>query len=78
MLAAAAVGIRLGQAELPLAARTLGGFPLAVEGESGPAPDGGLAVRAWSLAGDARIVAAGRLLPDSLQVPPPTVWRGPP
>jgi diaminopimelate epimerase len=75
VLAAAAVGIGLGQAELPLAVRTLGGFPLAVEGESGPASDGGRAVRAWSLAGDARIVATGELFPEASELPEPPAWR---
>jgi diaminopimelate epimerase len=75
VLAAAAVGLALGRADLPLAARTRGGFPMGVEGETVPAPGGaGAAVRRWSLGGDARIVAAGRLLPAAGEEPAAPVW----
>lgn len=76
VLAAAAVGLRLGRAALPLEARTLGGFPLAVEGETAPdATTGAAAVRRWSLAGDARLVAAGELLPEASALPEPPAWH---
>jgi diaminopimelate epimerase len=76
VLAAAAVGLLLGCAELPLEAHTLGGFPLGVEGETAPDPvTGGAAVRRWSLTGDARIIATGRLLGDSTEISASTEWR---
>lgn len=76
VLAAAAVGLLLGRAELPLTAHTLGGFPLGVEGEAGPASaTEGAAVRRWALAGDARIVAGGQLSAEALETPPPPRWR---
>jgi diaminopimelate epimerase len=65
VLAGAAVGVHLGQAALPLAVLTQGGFELAVSGGSG---------RPWSLAGDARVVAAGELLAAAEVEPPSPVW----
>jgi diaminopimelate epimerase len=57
VLAAAAVGLASGRSTLPLAATTRGGFELVVEGDR--------ASGRWSLAGDARLVARGRLLPGA-------------
>ena len=62
---AAAAALPAGAASLPLTALTRGGFPLAVHG-SDPAR--------WELAGDARVLAHGRLLPDALQSPKPPPW----
>ena len=75
VLAAAAVGLLLGRVELPLAAHTLGGFPLGVEGEADPRPGGGWTVRRWSLTGDARIIASGQLVDASRAVPASPGWR---
>jgi diaminopimelate epimerase len=61
VLAGAAVGLATGQARLPLRALTQGGFELEVEGD--------LAAGRWSLAGDARLVAEGDLLPGALAGP---------
>lgn len=55
VLAAAAVGRATGALDFPAAARTAGGFEMTV-GE-----DGGR----WTLAGDARILAAGEILPGA-------------
>ena len=65
VLAAAAVGLALGRLELPARALTAGGFELTV-GQAGPAR--------FQLAGDARLVAAGRLLPAAAELPPPPAW----
>jgi diaminopimelate epimerase len=70
VLAGAAVGLAIGRAELPLQVLTRGGFELAVSA----APPGGNASR-WQLAGDARIVAAGDLLPAAAVAPEPPAWR---
>jgi diaminopimelate epimerase len=76
VLAAAAVGVHLGQARLPLAVLTQGGFELAVSAASGDALGEALgeASGGWSLAGDARIVAAGDLLAAAEIAPPPPAW----
>jgi diaminopimelate epimerase len=68
VLAGAAVGLALGSARLPLRVETQGGFELVVE-ESGPG--------SWSLAGDARVVAEGEVLPGALATPSAPSW-GPP
>jgi diaminopimelate epimerase len=65
VLAAAAVGLALGRLALPATARTAGGFPMTVAVAGG----GG-----WTLAGDARILARGELLPEAASVPEPTAW----
>jgi diaminopimelate epimerase len=66
VLASAAVGLALGQVQLPLHVATQGGFELEVRGE----PSKG----SWSLAGDARVVAEGELLPAALASPAPPPW----
>jgi diaminopimelate epimerase len=69
VLAGAAVGLVTGRARLPLRVATRGGFELQVAGD--------LAAGRWSLAGDARIVAAGELLPGAAVNPaPPAVPAG--
>jgi len=70
VLAAVAAGLAAGTAELPVRAATLGGFVLTVQGsvEDGRPID-------WSLAGDARIVAAGRLAPEAELLPESQKWR---
>ena len=57
-LASAAVGLETGQARLPLHVMTWGGFEVEVDGD--------LSQKSWSLAGDARVVAEGDLLPGAL------------
>jgi len=72
VLAAAATGVHLELLELPIAARTLGGFLLEVgEGE----PRGGSV--GWTLTGDARILSHGNLTPEAEQLPRATRWSGP-
>ncbi len=66
VLAATAVGLQLNLARLPLAASTLGGFELTVDGQT---VDSG--VRNWSLAGDARILGTIDLTPEAGLPPPP-------
>jgi diaminopimelate epimerase len=66
VLASAAVGLASAGARLPLEVATQGGFHLRVDGE----PASGR----WSLAGDARVIAAGELLPGALAAPSPPPW----
>lgn len=66
ILAGAAAGLAAGLARLPLRVETQSGFELEVDGD---------AVRdRWSLAGDARVVAQGELLPGALADPAPPAW----
>ena len=58
VMASAAVGLETGRAGLPLHVMTQGGFELEVDGD--------LSQGRWSLAGDARVVAEGDLLPGGL------------
>jgi len=69
VLAAAATGVALGIARLPLTASTGGGFEMEVEGEAA----GGRIVR-WSLAGDARILARGTIQADASAAPAAPIW----
>ncbi|HEX2641985.1 MAG TPA: diaminopimelate epimerase [Thermoanaerobaculia bacterium] len=65
VLAATAVGLHLGRSALPLHVLTQGGFELEVAaGEPG----------VWTFSGDARIVAAGDLLPGADPSPSPPAW----
>lgn len=68
VLASAAVGLFLAKAALPLQVMTQGGFELTVDGD----PESGV----WSLAGDARVVAEGSLLPGAGASPEPPPWAG--
>ena len=63
VMASAAVGLETGRARLPLHVATWGGFELEVDGD--------LSQKRWSLAGDARVVAEGDLLPGALASPGP-------
>jgi diaminopimelate epimerase len=65
-LAGAAVGLALAKARLPLTVETQGGFELTVDGD----PEAG----SWFLAGDARVVAEGEILPGAAVHPPPPSW----
>ena len=69
VLASSAVGLATGGSRLPLHVSTQGGFQLEVEGD--------LAAGRWSLAGDARVVAEGELLPGALACPAPPPWEEP-
>lgn len=69
VLASAAVGLATAGARLPLRVATQGGFELEVDGESSAGASG-----TWSLAGDARVVAAGELYPGALASPAPPAW----
>ncbi|HVR28779.1 MAG TPA: diaminopimelate epimerase [Thermoanaerobaculia bacterium] len=64
VLAAAAAGVAAGLVELPLRAHTRGGFPLDV---LGAAAGGG--IERWELAGDARLIAEGRLSSGAAEAP---------
>jgi diaminopimelate epimerase len=70
VLAAAAVGLALGRARSPLAVRTQSGLALTVGIERPDSPWSGR----WSLGGDARLVAAGELLPESELPAPSPAW----
>lgn len=70
VLAATAVGLLLNLAALPLSAATLGGFTLTVDGQTADS-----VLKNWSLAGDARVLAAVELTPEAgLPPPPPAHW----
>ncbi|HEX2465163.1 MAG TPA: diaminopimelate epimerase [Thermoanaerobaculia bacterium] len=60
VLATAAAALAAGLAELPIRALTRGGFTLEVLGETDDAK-----VKRWELAGEARLVAEGTLLPGA-------------
>ena len=68
-VACAAAGVAAGQLELPARALTAGGFELEVDGtiEAGR-------LRRVALAGDARVVAHGKILPAAGSVPPAPGW----
>lgn len=68
VLASSAVGVFLGRARLPLRVITQGGFELEVADLPG---------WRWTLAGDARVVAEGELLPEALASPLPPPWAAP-
>lgn len=65
VLAAAAVGLAVGRLETPVTALTAGGFELTV-GAAGPAR--------LTLAGDARLIATGRLRAEAGQLVEPPIW----
>ncbi len=69
VLAAAAVGVHLGRARLPLEVLTAGGFRLEVAGEVESSR-----IRRWEMAGDARILAEGTLHPAAADLPPAAHW----
>jgi diaminopimelate epimerase len=69
VLAAVATGMHLEHLELPVAARTLGGFVLTV-GETSGRGD----ALAWTLTGDARILSQGGLTSEAGQLPRATRW----
>lgn len=71
VLAAAAVAVHLGRADLPLRTLTSGGFELTVGGDVGG--DGSIA--SWRLAGDARLIAEGTLSSGALTIPEPPLWN---
>jgi diaminopimelate epimerase len=71
VVAAAAVGVASGRATLPLAVLTAGGFVLEVGGGGRAAPDGA----AWTLAGDARVVARVEPDPGAEELAPAPAWR---
>lgn len=70
VLAAAAVAVRQGRADLPLSALTSGGCLLSVEGTVGT----DRSIDRWTLAGDARLVAEGVLGAGALTIPDAPLW----
>jgi diaminopimelate epimerase len=66
VLAGAAVGLALDRAALPLRVATQGGFELEVDLDR--------TTGRWLLAGDARVVAQGELLPAADVEPAPPAW----
>ena len=69
ILAATHVGLHLGEICFPLEVMTPGGFPFSV---TGSAQDGQLA--SWSLTGDARILAEGKLRTGAFSRAKPPFW----
>ncbi|HEX2253305.1 MAG TPA: diaminopimelate epimerase [Thermoanaerobaculia bacterium] len=85
VLAAAAAGLARGMLRLPATALTTGGFEMTVAAVGGDGSDGadgatdrppadGSRPRHWTLAGDARLVARGELLPEASRAPQPPRW----
>ncbi len=70
VLAAAAVAVQTDRSDLPLTALTSGGFELTVQGSV----DRDRSIAAWSLAGDARLLAEGVLSPGAFSIPDPPFW----
>lgn len=70
VLAAVAAGLARGRLALPVAVLTAGGFELTVDAAPG-------SPTRWTLAGDARVVAEGRLLPPATRLPAPPRWSRP-
>lgn len=60
-----------GRAVLPMRALTAGGFELLVEGKM----NGGR-LDSWSLTGDARLIAEGRIHPGAEELPASPAWTG--
>ena len=69
VLAGSAVGLFTSRTRFPLRVATQGGFELEVADLPG---------WRWSLAGDARVIAEGELLPGALASPAPPPWAGAP
>jgi diaminopimelate epimerase len=70
VLATVVVGVRSGDLELPVAARTKGGFTLTVDGEAA-----GGSIRRWSMAGDARLLARLEAFPEAARELPAPAWE---
>ncbi len=70
VMAATVVGLLIRRTALPVTVLTRGGFELTVEGD-GPA---NVLPGRWSLAGDARVLAHGRLTAEAAQLPPRPAW----
>jgi len=75
VLAAVAVGVWTGKLELPVHARTKGGFVLTVDGEI--AADGKRIAR-WTMAGDARVLARVDTFAAAEQPLPSPLWEAAP
>jgi diaminopimelate epimerase len=70
VLAVVAVGVRIGALELPVRARTKGGFVLTVAGDARSGT-----IRRWTMAGDARVLARLEALAGAEQELPPPSWE---
>lgn len=70
VLAAVAVGVARGRLALPVTVLTAGGFEMTVAAS----PD---TAGRWALAGDARVLAEGRLLAAAAELPEPPRWSSP-
>jgi len=71
VLAAAATGVSEGKLQLPVRARTKGGFVLTVDGETA---DDGRRIARWTMAGDARVLARLETFAGAEQVLPSPLW----
>ena len=74
VLAAVAVGVWTGKLELPVRARTKGGFDLTVDGA---VADDGRRIARWTMAGDARVLARVETLPGAERPLPVPNWPRP-
>jgi diaminopimelate epimerase len=75
VLAATLVGLSDGTCRLPVTALTLGGLELEVGGHLNPPARLEFSwAGIWTLTGDARILAQGKLLPGAAESPEPASW----
>ncbi|HEV8240237.1 MAG TPA: diaminopimelate epimerase [Thermoanaerobaculia bacterium] len=72
VLASVLVGVWIGKLELPVRARTKGGFVLTVDGEVG---EDGRRIARWTMAGDARVLARVDTFPGAEQLLPAPLWE---
>ncbi len=71
-LAAVAIGLLTGRAQLPTRVLTQGGFAFEIDGRQGERLP-----TAWTLTGDARIVASGALGSEASGLPEQAQWNNP-
>ena len=71
VLATVAAGVSEGRLQLPVRARTKGGFVLTVDGETA---DDGRRIARWTMAGDARVLARLETFPAAEQALPAPAW----
>lgn len=74
VLATVATGVSEGKLQLPVRARTKGGFVLTVAGET---VDGGRRIARWTMAGDARVLARLDTFPGAEGALPTPLWESP-
>jgi diaminopimelate epimerase len=72
VLATVDAGVGAGKLQLPVRARTKGGFVLTVDGETA---DDGRRIARWTMAGDARVLARLEIFPGAERSLPTPLWE---